>query len=135
MPIVALLCGLLFSTGLVISGMVKPEKVLGFLDLFGAWDPSLMFVMVGAIGVHAASYWYLKGRMRKPLLESQYDSPKKSIIDSRLIAGASLFGVGWGLAGYCPGPAFLSLLGASTQVWLFFITMLVGMRLVNRYGS
>jgi uncharacterized protein len=132
MPLVALLCGFLFSSGIVISGMVKPAKVLAFLDLFGSWDPSLMFVMVGAIGVHAACYWYFKPRLRKPLLENAFFEPKSKLLDKKLITGAALFGIGWGLAGYCPGPAFISLLGASSQAWLFFAAMLAGMFAASR---
>jgi uncharacterized membrane protein YedE/YeeE len=109
--------GLLFGTGLVVSGMTNPNKVIGFLDFFGHWDPSLLCVMVGAIGVHAPLYWFLQRRASLPeratqaSLPSQLSlpSPKHKPINAKLIVGAILFGIGWGLGGYCPGPAIASL--------------------------
>lgn len=129
--IFAFLCGLIFGVGLLISGMANPEKVLGFLDLSRPWDPSLAFVMIGAIAVGIVGFALVKGKKRAfcgvPIL-----LPANYTIDRTLVVGAILFGLGWGLAGICPGPA-LVLLGAGVGKGLLFIlAMLVGMWLVNR---
>ncbi len=129
--IFAFLCGLIFGVGLLISGMANPEKVLGFLDLSQPWDPSLAFVMIGAISVGIVGFALVKGKKRAfcgvPIL-----LPANNTIDRTLVVGAILFGLGWGLAGICPGPA-LVLLGAGVGKGLLFIlAMLVGMWLVNR---
>ena len=129
--IFAFLCGLIFGVGLLISGMANPEKVLGFLDLSQPWDPSLVFVMIGAIAVGIVGFALVKGKKRAfcgvPIL-----LPANNTIDRTLVVGAILFGLGWGLAGTCPGPA-LVLLGAGVGKGLLFIlAMLVGMWLVNR---
>ena len=126
----ALLAGLLFGAGLTVSQMINPAKVLGFLDVGGiptnAWDPSLALVMVGALAVTGAGFaWIL--RRPKPLLDKQFARPGKSQVDTRLIVGAVLFGLGWGLAGYFPGPAIAALsLGAAKTV-VFVAAMLAGM--------
>lgn len=99
----ALVAGLLFGLGLAVSQMVNPLKVLAFLDVFGAWDPSLMFVMGGAIAVTLPGFWLLR-RLDQPLFAPSFQWPTRRDLDRRLLAGAGLFGVGWGLAGYCPGP-------------------------------
>jgi len=132
--IFAFLCGLIFGVGLLISGMANPEKVLGFLDLSRPWDPSLAFVMIGAIAVGIVGFALVKGKKRAfcgvPIL-----LPANNTIDRTLVVGAILFGLGWGLAGICPGPA-LVLLGAGVGKGLLFIlAMLVGMWLVNRVRS
>ncbi len=129
--IFAFLCGLIFGVGLLISGMANPEKVLSFLDLSRPWDPSLAFVMIGAIAVGIVGFALVKGKKRAfcgvPIL-----LPANNTIDRTLVVGAILFGLGWGLAGICPGPA-LVLLGAGVGKGLLFIlAMLVGMWLVNR---
>lgn len=129
--IFAFLCGLMFGVGLLISGMANPEKVLGFLDLSQPWDPSLAFVMIGAIAVGIVGFALVKGKKRAfcgvPIM-----LPANNAIDRTLVVGAILFGLGWGLAGICPGPA-LVLLGAGVGKGLLFIlAMLVGMWLVNR---
>lgn len=129
--IFAFLCGLIFGVGLLISGMANPEKVLGFLDLSQPWDPSLAFVIIGAIAVGIVGFALVKGKKRAfcgvPIL-----LPANNTIDRTLVVGAILFGLGWGLAGICPGPA-LVLLGAGVGKGLLFIlAMLVGMWLVNR---
>jgi len=129
--IFAFLCGLIFGVGLLISGMANPEKVLGFLNLSQPWDPSLAFVMIGAIAVGVVGFALVKGKKRAfcgvPIL-----LPANNTIDRTLVVGAILFGLGWGLAGICPGPA-LVLLGAGVGKGLLFIlAMLVGMWLVNR---
>ncbi len=102
--LVGLVSGLLFGAGLVLSGMTRPDKVIGFLDLTGDWDPSLAFVMVGAIGVFAFAAWAAR-RQTRPVWAPSFQWPTRKDIDARLLLGSALFGLGWGLAGYCPGPA------------------------------
>ena len=120
--------GLVFGVGLVVAGMTDPAKVLGFLDVAGAWDPSLALVMVGAIGVHAILSRVVK-RRRAPLLDARVHPPRSRTVDERLVVGAALFGVGWGLAGYCPGPGLVSLAGARTGALAFVGAMLAGVAL------
>lgn len=123
---VALVSGLLFGLGLTVSGMINPAKVLGFLDIAGDWDPSLAFVMGGAIPV--AALGYAVAQMRgAPVCGTEFVAPIKTGIDARLWLGASLFGIGWGLGGYCPGPALASLGFGGTQVLVFVASMLAGM--------
>lgn len=118
--------GLLFAVGLAVSGMAQPAKVVGFLDVFGDWDPSLAFVMGGALGVYFLTQRLAAGRA-KPLYAARFVLPTPTRIDGRLIAGAAVFGVGWGLSGFCPGPALTSLgAGARAAVWLV-PAMVVGM--------
>lgn len=124
--IMALLVGLLFGVGLIISGMTDPGKVIGFLDLAGNWDPSLGFVMGGAILVGLVAFRFASGRTRS-LLGDVMRLPTSSQIDRRLVLGGLAFGAGWGLAGYCPGPALASLAGGSAKPWLFVAAMLAGM--------
>lgn len=124
--IVALITGFLFALGLGLAGMTQPQKVLGFLDVFGNWDPSLMFVMMGAIGVHALAYVVAKKRAT-PLFASEWQIPQKKDLTPALIVGATLFGVGWGLAGYCPGPALVSLASFTQSPLIFFISLVAGM--------
>jgi len=100
---------------------------MGFLDLFGDWDPALMFVMVGAIAVYAAIYWTVVKKMKRPLIEAQFHIPTRKDLDSKLIIGSVLFGVGWGLGGYCPGPALVSLATLGQPTIIFVASMLVGM--------
>lgn len=128
----AFILGVLFALGLGISGMTRPEKVVGFLDLFGAWDPSLMFVMVGAIGIHGLSFLWIKKRP-SPLLATEFHLPTKREITPALIIGASMFGVGWGLAGYCPGPALTSLASLQRGPSIFVLAMLIGMMLFHLF--
>lgn len=122
----ALLVGFIFSLGLGISGMTQPQKVVGFLDLFGNWDPSLMFVMVGAIGVHLVSYRLIR-RRNSPLLSMTFHVPEKKEITPALVLGAVIFGIGWGLAGFCPGPAVTALASLSVKPLVFVVSMLGGM--------
>jgi uncharacterized protein len=129
--IVAYAVGLLFGLGLVLGGMSDPARVLGFLDPAGAWDPSLAFVMGGALLVTAVGY-RLVLRRRKPWLADTFALPTARTIDVRLIGGAALFGIGWGLAGYCPGPALLSLSGGDWRVAALVAAMVVGWWLVQR---
>ena len=121
-----LICGLIFGAGLLISGMVRPDKVLNFLDVFGAWDPSLAVVMVAALAV-AMPGFMLAGRRSQPWLAPQYFWPGKTAIDAPLVAGATLFGIGWGLVGLCPGPALESLATLSPGVIVFVVAMAAGM--------
>ena len=131
----ALAAGLLFGAGLTISGMTDPQRVRGFLDLFGRWDPTLAFVMGGAVMVMAVA-WRLRSRMGHPLFAEKFVLPGRSDLDARLILGSALFGIGWGLAGLCPGPAIASLALAPGAVLPFVAAMLAGMaihRLLPRF--
>ena len=125
--LVAMLCGVVFAAGLGLSGMTKPSKVMGFLDFFGAWDPSLALVMVGAIGVNAAVYWGIVRRRPKPLLVEHFRFATQMLVDRRLVLGAAIFGVGWGLGGYCPGPAVVSVMSGGLSAVAFVAAMLAGM--------
>jgi uncharacterized protein len=118
--------GLLFGTGLIVSGMTDPGKVIGFLDLFGAWDPSLAFVMGGAIMVGVGAFALAKKRTTT-FLGGALHLPKSNDIDKRLVVGGLVFGAGWGLAGFCPGPALVSLGAGEPKAAAFVLAMLVGM--------
>lgn len=118
--------GALFGAGLTIGGMTDPQRVRGFLDLFGNWDPTLAFVMGGAVLVMAIA-WRVRDRMARPLFAERFSLPGRSDLDSRLIAGSALFGIGWGLAGLCPGPAVASLVLAPKAAAIFVAAMLAGM--------
>ena len=124
----ALLLGLLFGLGLIVSGMTNPAKVLGFLDLAGSWDPSLVLVMGGALMV-SLPLFALIGRRKRALLGEPMQLPTTRRIDLRLLLGSLTFGVGWGLAGYCPGPALVNLGTGRTEPLLFCLAMLAGMAL------
>jgi uncharacterized membrane protein YedE/YeeE len=123
---VALGAGLLFGAGLVLSGMTQPQKVLNFLDVFGEFDASLMFVMIGAIGVHALAYRWTR-RHSAPLFGPRFVLPTRHDIDAKLLVGALIFGAGWGLGGYCPGPAIVSMAGGGRAVLVFVAAMAAGM--------
>lgn len=139
----AMLSGAIFAVGLVMGGMTQPAKVLGFLDIGGLargvsstaeqgfWDPSLAFVMGGALLVTLAAFW-LTPRLARPLADIKFHLPTRNDVDARLLAGAALFGVGWGLAGYCPGPALASLLAGSTDTLIFAVAMVAGMWVAKR---
>ncbi len=127
MPVfTSLLAGLVFGAGLILSGMADPAKVLGFLDLAGAWDPSLALVMVGAIAVGLAAFAVAK-RRTKSLLGLELKLPTARHIDRRLVGGSVLFGVGWGVAGFCPGPALVALGMGELKAAVFVLAMLAGM--------
>jgi uncharacterized membrane protein YedE/YeeE len=127
MRIVApLICGLVFGAGLLISGMVQPTKVLDFLDIFGAWDPSLAVVMAAALAV-AVPGFRLADRGARPWFAGEYFRPGKSGIDRPLVAGAAMFGLGWGLVGLCPGPALENLATLSPGIIVFVLAMAAGM--------
>lgn len=125
---VGLLCGLIFGAGLLVSGMMQPSKVLGFLDLFGAWDPSLAVVMAAALAVAWPGFAYAR-RRGQPVLAGKSWWPTASAIDRPLVIGSVLFGVGWGLVGLCPGPAIENLATGSASVFLFVLAMIGGMLL------
>lgn len=123
--VMALGAGFVFGTGLWISGMANPKKVLGFLDVTGAWDASLMFVMGGAVAVTLVGFRFVLKR-GKPLFAPLFEVPARKDIDLPLVAGAALFGIGWGIAGYCPGPALTALSTLSAESIQFVAAMLVG---------
>jgi uncharacterized membrane protein YedE/YeeE len=124
--IAALLCGLTFGSGLLISGMMQPAKVLAFLDILGAWDPSLAVVMIAALVVSVPGFWLAKRRER-PVLAMQSVWPTKMGIDRPLVMGSALFGIGWGLVGLCPGPGLANLATLSPRVAAFVVAMAAGM--------
>jgi len=125
--VAALAAGLLFGAGLTLSQMVNPAKVLGFLDITGNWDPSLAFVLAGAVGTAALGFRLVRRHRTAPVFAAEFDLPGARDIDRRLVIGATLFGIGWGLVGLCPGPALAALAIAPAQVALFVAAMLVGM--------
>jgi uncharacterized protein len=126
--LIALLAGIIFGFGLIVGGMTNPAKVLAFLDITGDWDPSLAFVMLGAIAV---GFFAFRAAARKTvsLLGMPVQLPGTRLIDRKLLLGAVLFGAGWGIAGFCPGPAVASVLTGGVAVWLFVVSMLAGMAL------
>ncbi len=129
--LIALISGLVFGLGLLLSGMANPTKVQGFLDVFGGhWDPSLALVMAGAIAVAAPLFWLIEHRGRT-LRGEALNLPSKQGVNGRLLAGGALFGIGWGLAGYCPGPALVALGSGTLPALGFVAAMLVGMALVD----
>lgn len=133
--VVALFSGALFGLGLVVSGMADPAKVIGFLDLTGDWDPTLAFVMGGAILVVGPAFGLIFKR-RSPVFGHDFELPAKQQVDVRLLGGSALFGVGWGLSGFCPGPAVVALVPALTTgiapVFVFAVAMVAGMAIYER---
>lgn len=121
-----LVSGTLFGAGLTISGMTDPARVRGFLDLFGAWDPTLVFVMAGAVLVMAVA-WRIRNRMVAPIFAERFSLPDRTDLDARLITGSILFGIGWGIAGLCPGPAVASLALSPLSALPFVLAMVAGM--------
>ena len=122
----AFVCGLIFGMGLIVSQMINPSKVLGFLDILGSWDPSLALVMAAAVTVSSLGYLVVR-RRGHPVLASQLEIPANRKLDRRLMAGAAVFGIGWGLAGLCPGPAITILPLGRWQALVFAGAMLAGM--------
>ena len=133
--IAAFICGILFSIGLGISGMTQPQKVIGFLDVLGEWDPSLVFVMGGAVISYLLLQLLIQRRFSKPMLGETFQIPSRKDLDRSLIFGALLFGMGWGLGGYCPGPAITTLGSGSLNAVLFMVAMGMGMLLADRVIS
>jgi hypothetical protein len=125
--LMALLCGMLFGFGLALSGMTDINNVIGFLDLFGDWNPMLAFVMVGGILVSLPFFQFGLGKIKAPLFADVFRLPTKTDIDGRLIGGAALFGIGWGLVGLCPGPAIASLAYLNIDSLYFGVAMMAGM--------
>lgn len=123
-----LICGILFGSGLTISKMIDANKILNFLDITGNWDPSLLFVMLAAVVVTWIGYRFIL-KLKQPLLAEKFDFPKKKFIDVKLMLGAAIFGIGWGLAGYCPGPAITALGLAILDAFYFVMGMLVSLLL------
>ena len=127
----SLLSGFIFGIGLIVSGMANPAKVLGFLDLFGRWDPSLALVMAGAIAVGAVGF-AIAGRRKLSLLGLPMSLPAARTVDKRLVLGSVVFGVGWGLAGFCPGPALVALGAGRLEAVVFVASMVAGMLVFSR---
>jgi uncharacterized membrane protein YedE/YeeE len=132
--LMGLLCGLIFGTGLAVSGMTDTAKVLGFLDLFGTWVPDLAFVMGGAVCVTLVAFRFVLKR-QSPLIGKKFFLPSSTVLDGKLLAGGALFGIGWGIYGYCPGPAMSAMVYLDRETFIFVVAMLVGMALANRVGK
>lgn len=128
----SLLVGLVFGIGLLVSGMANPAKVIGFLDLAGPWDPSLALVMGGAVAVGSVAFYFAR-RRKTAMLGGEMKLPTASRIDRRLVLGSLAFGVGWGIAGFCPGPALVALGMAQAKAVVFVVAMLVGMSLFELF--
>ena len=126
---VELLAGAVFALGLAVSGMTQPAKVVGFLDFFGSWDPSLAFVMLGAVAVYALAYRRGARRMGKPFFAERFSLPTRSTVDAPLVAGAAIFGIGWGLGGFCPGPGLVAFGAGARTAWWFVPAAVAGMLL------
>jgi hypothetical protein len=135
--IIPLFCGALFAAGVCISGMVRPSKVIGFLDFGGAWDASLLLVMASALVLHVFAWRIVKSTASArsgPRFGTAFPGPPASVIDVRLVGGAALFGIGWGLSGFCPGPAVVSIVSGSTASFVFVGAMLAAMFVFDRSG-
>ena len=128
--LVTVFTGLVFGIGLIMSGMTNPAKVQNFLDLFGSWDPSLALVMGGAILITMPGFWLVQKR-QTPLFEDSFLITQKTNLDFNLLTGSAIFGIGWGLGGFCPGPVVVSISNGSAGTILFVITMLIGMVLAK----
>ncbi len=122
-----ILAGAMFAVGITIGGMTAPSKVINFLDVTGNWDPSLAFVMAGAIAVYAIMFYLIKPKMEKPVFDEKFRLPTRTDIDLPLILGAAMFGAGWGVGGFCPGAALTSSLSLDTSVLVFILFMIIGM--------
>ncbi len=124
--VIAFISGFLMSLGLIVSSMVNPKKVIGFLDIFGKFDPTLFFVMAGALCVTMIGFYGVK-RFKKPMCATSFDKPSQNKIDMALIVGAALFGIGWALAGFCPGPALVGVGFGIQKIWVFSTVMVAAM--------
>ena len=127
---ISFVSGMIFGVGLSVSNMINPEKVLGFLDIFGLWDPSLIFVMMGAIIISAPAFFLFRSK-NKPLFADNFTMPALKSIDKNLIIGSGMFGIGWGMVGFCPGPAISSLALLNTYSVFFVLSMLGGFLLTK----
>lgn len=130
--VTALIAGAIFGVGLAISGMTDPARVVAFLDPFGTWDPSLAFVMGGAVGVYAIAYRLIVKTRRDPWFDIRFHLPTRRDLDIQLVIGSALFGIGWGLVGLCPGPAIVAATSGSGSAILFVLAMLAGMFVRDR---
>ncbi|MFM2480045.1 DUF6691 family protein [Celerinatantimonas sp. YJH-8] len=130
--VIAWISGLIFGLGLIIAQMVDPAKVLGFLTINSQWDPTLLFVMIGALLVFSIGYWGWVRRLKQPLLARHFELPTNRQLDGKLILGAALFGIGWGLVGICPGPAITSIASGAWPLLVFVLAMLAGMYIANQ---
>lgn len=131
--VAAIVSGLVFGLGLIISGMVNPAKISGFLDIAGNWDPSLAIVLAGATGVTVLTFSLILKRQR-PIFDSKFHVPTRADVDYILVLGAGIFGIGWGIAGFCPGPVYATLLQGRWETLVFFVAMIAGMA-VFKFGS
>ena len=129
--LVSLFCGIIFGIGLIISQMINPAKVLGFLNLFGEWDPSLAFVMIGALIISSPLFHLFKNK-EKPIFSSSFSISNKKEIDKKLIFGSILFGAGWGLVGLCPGPAITSIALLNASSAIFVVSMFIGFYIASK---
>jgi uncharacterized protein len=127
--LIAFISGVIFSIGLIVSQMVDPAKLIGFLDIFGQWDYSLLFVLGGAVGLNLITFRFIK--KRKSLIGQELCLPTKSRVDYKIIVGAILFGIGWGLVGVCPGPALVNFITMKSEILILIISMLAGMLLYS----
>ncbi|HEU4732950.1 MAG TPA: DUF6691 family protein [Kofleriaceae bacterium] len=127
--------GALFGAGLVIAGMTQPARIIGFLDPLTGWDPSLAFVMAGAVAVYAIAYAVIRRRHDRPWFEARFHVPTRADIDPPLIAGAAIFGVGWGLGGLCPGPGIVAAAAGNASAIAFVLAMITGMVLRHHFGE
>jgi uncharacterized membrane protein YedE/YeeE len=125
-----LVAGIVFGLGLLISGMTNPAKVRGFLDVFGDWQPALIAVMASAIVIFAVAYHFSKN-MKQPWFYNFFHKPSLTVIDARLLIGAALFGIGWGMVGLCPGPALLNIMTGQEDILIFILALLVGNRIAH----
>ncbi len=132
--IISFISGVLFALGLGIAGMTQPQKIIAFLDVFGAWDPSLVFVMLSGIGIHFIAYRLIRKR-QSPIFSTEWHVPTKTEITPALIVGAIIFGIGWGLGGFCPGPALVALASFKAKPFVFVFSMLLGMFLFHLVDS
>jgi uncharacterized protein len=131
--VVTVVSGLVFGLGLTISGMINPAKIAGFLDIAGNWDPSLALVLAGATGVTILTFSFILKRQR-PILDSKFHVPTRTDVDFNLVLGAGIFGIGWGIVGFCPGPAYAALLEGRWEARVIFASMIAGMA-AFRFGS
>lgn len=129
---IALLCGLVFGIGLTIGQMVDPNKVLNFLDVAGSWDPSLALVMAAGLVSYFIGYQLLVKKSKQPLLANNYDIPKATNVDKKLVIGAIIFGIGWGIAGICPGPAIANLSAMNNKILVFIAMMVLGIIMAKK---
>lgn len=129
----ALLSGVVFGLGLSLSQMINPDKVLGFLDISGSWDPSLALVMVGALTIAMPGFQWIR-RQPKPLLDNEFHLTAKTQLDKPLLIGAALFGIGWGMTGYCPGPAFASLALGNQEALYMVLSIYAGFSAASFFG-